>query len=269
MSENTHTGNLPPASFSRLDLARLRAALAGLRLGHPLIYFPALDSTNSHAAALAQTGAAEGTLVTTDDQTAGRGRIGRTWKSLPGRQLALSLVLRPAFPPHFLVMASALAVAEAIETVTGLTPAIKWPNDVLVGGRKVCGILIETSPGVAILGIGLNVNGSLADDAELATRATTLADAAGRDLAREDLAIALVRRLDVLYALLASGGTAAREQVRDVWRGRLVTLGRRVSIRQGGAEIAGVAEDVDADGALLLRRDDGTLQTITWGDVSS
>jgi BirA family transcriptional regulator, biotin operon repressor / biotin---[acetyl-CoA-carboxylase] ligase len=252
-----------------LDHALLRAAFAGLRLGHPLIYFAALDSTNSHAAELARAGAAEGTLVTTDDQTAGRGRIGRAWKSLPRHQLTLSLVLRPAFPPHFLMMASALAVAAAIETVAGLTPAIKWPNDVLVDGRKVCGILIETSPGVAILGIGVNVNGSLAGDAELAARATTLADAAGRELAREDLAVALIRRLDELYTLLASGGTAAREQVRGTWRGRLVTLGRLVSIHQSGAEIAGVAEDVDADGALLLRRDDGTLQTITWGDVSS
>lgn len=258
----------PPAG-KPLDHALLRAALTGLRLGHPLIYFPALDSTNSHAAELARTGAAAGTLVTTDDQTAGRGRIGRAWKSLPGHQLALSLVLRPAFPPHFLVMASALAVAAAIETVSGLTPAIKWPNDVLVDGRKVCGILIETSPGVAILGIGLNVNGSLAGDADLAARATTLAEAAGRDLSREDLAIALIRRLDDLYTLLASGGMAARERVRAEWRARLVTLGRHVSIRQNGAEIAGVAEDVDADGALLLRRDDGTLQTITWGDVSS
>lgn len=252
-----------------LDHARLRAALAGLRLGHPLIYFPAIDSTNSHAAELARARAAEGALVTTDDQTAGRGRIGRVWKSLPGRQLALSLVLRPAFPPHFLVMASALAVAAAIETVSGLTPAIKWPNDVLVDGRKVCGILIETSPGVAILGIGLNVNGSLMGDADLAAHATTLAEAAGRELSREDLAVALIRRLDTLYALLASGGMAAREQVRTDWRGRLVTLGRHVSIRQSGAEIAGTAEDVDADGALLLRRDDGTLQTITWGDVSA
>ena len=252
-----------------LDHALLRAAFAGLRLGHPLIYFPALDSTHSHAAELARTGAAEGTLVTTDDQTAGRGRIGRAWKSLPGHQLALSLVLRPSFPPHFLVMASALAVAGAIETVAGLAPAIKWPNDVLVDGRKVCGILIETSPGVAILGIGLNVNGSLAGDAELASRATTLAEAAGHQLAREDLAIALIRHLDTLYASLASGGTTARERVRDAWRKRLVTLGRRVSIRQSGAEITGTAEDVDAGGALLLRRDDGALQTITWGDVSS
>jgi BirA family biotin operon repressor/biotin-[acetyl-CoA-carboxylase] ligase len=254
---------------SALNVAALEAANAGLRLGMPLIYFPALPSTNTHAAELARKGAAEGTLVTTDDQTAGRGRIGRAWKSLPGQQLALSLVLRPTFPPHFLVMAAALAVAEAVEAVTGLHPAIKWPNDVLVNGRKVCGILIETSPGYAILGIGLNVNGSFADDPDLSARATTLADAAGRELSREALAAEILRRLDGLYATLAGGGEAAQTEVRAAWRARLVTLGRHVSIAQHDATLEGVAEDVDADGALLVRLDDGTLRPITWGDVQS
>jgi BirA family transcriptional regulator, biotin operon repressor / biotin---[acetyl-CoA-carboxylase] ligase len=254
---------------SPLDVTALEAALAGLRLGTPLLYFPALPSTNTHAAELARGGATEGTLVTTDDQTAGRGRIGRTWKSLPGQQLALSLVLRPTFPPHFLVMAAALAVAEAVETVTGLRTAIKWPNDVQVDGCKVCGILIETSPGYAILGIGLNVNGSLGDDPDLAARATTLADAARHDHSREALAAELLRRLDALYAALAAGDAAARATLRMAWRARLATLGRRITVAQHDASLAGVAEDVDADGVLLLRLDDGTLRPITWGDVQS
>ena len=97
-----------------LDVEAVQAEIVPLRLGHPFLYFPAIGSTNTHAAELAREGAAEGTLVTTDDQTAGRGRIGRVWRSLPGQQLAVSLVLRPSFPPHFLVMSSALAVAEAI-----------------------------------------------------------------------------------------------------------------------------------------------------------
>jgi BirA family biotin operon repressor/biotin-[acetyl-CoA-carboxylase] ligase len=251
-----------------LDLAALHAALDGLRLGTPLRYFPALASTNTHAAELARDGAAEGTLVTTDDQTAGRGRVGRVWKSHPNQNLALSLVLRPNFPPQYLVMASSLAVAGAIEEVAGLRAAIKWPNDVLVDGRKVCGILIETSPGYAILGIGVNVNGSYADDAELAARATTLADAAGRPLSRETLLFALLRRLDGLYATLATDGEPARQQIRAEWRARLVTLGRAVTIRQGDSALTGVAEGVDPDGALLLRLTDGELRAITWGDVS-
>jgi BirA family transcriptional regulator, biotin operon repressor / biotin---[acetyl-CoA-carboxylase] ligase len=264
-SGSDHSPDAPPL----LDREALRAALAPLRLGHPLVYLPAIASTNTHAAELARASAVEGTLVTTDDQTGGRGRIGRSWKSLPGQQLALSLVLRPVFPPHFLVMASALAVAEAVEAVAGVATGIKWPNDVLVDGRKVSGILIETSADFAVLGIGVNVNGSLAAYPELAGRAATLAEIVGRDLPREPVAAALLRRLDALYYALQHGEDAARSAVRQAWRERLVTLGRRVSVLQGENTLAGVAEDVDADGMLLLRDGAGTLHTITWGDVGS
>jgi BirA family biotin operon repressor/biotin-[acetyl-CoA-carboxylase] ligase len=255
------------APFPPLDVALLGEALRDSRLGMPLIYFPSLDSTNSHAFELAREGAAEGTLIMTDDQTAGRGRIGRTWKSLPGQQLAFSLVLRPTFPAHFLVMAAAVAVADAVSGVTGLPADIKWPNDVLVQGRKVCGILIETSEGFAVLGIGINANGSLADDPELGARATTLAQERGAVVSREALAAEVLRGLDRIYTALMSGGAAAQEDLRDIWRARLVTLGRPVTLRQGEATVAGVAEDVDADGALLLRLGSGTLKPVTWGDV--
>ncbi|HEX8995962.1 MAG TPA: biotin--[acetyl-CoA-carboxylase] ligase [Ktedonobacterales bacterium] len=255
------------ADIRSLDVEALRRALEGLRLGHPLVYLAEVGSTNTHAGELARAGGAEGTLVTTDHQTAGRGRVGRTWKALPGQQLAMSLILRPAFPAHFLVMASALAVAEAIEAVTGARPDIKWPNDVLLGDLKVCGILIETSEGVATLGMGLNVNGSLADDPELAARATTLADALGQPVSREMLAAEILRRLDARYDDLTQGGAAARRTLRAEWRDRLITLGGRATIRQREQTLEGVAEDVDDDGALLLRLDDGRLTTVLWGDV--
>jgi BirA family biotin operon repressor/biotin-[acetyl-CoA-carboxylase] ligase len=267
--DTTSGASAEPAANPPLDVAVLSKAVRDLRLGHPLHYFPAIPSTNTHAFKLAHDGAPEGTLVTTDDQTAGRGRIGRVWKSLPGQQLALSLVLDPQFPPHFLVMASALAVADAIADTTGLAADIKWPNDVQIAGRKACGILIETSADFAVLGIGLNVNGSLDGDAELAARGTTLAQAAGRPIARETVAAVLLGRLDALYAELQTGGEAAQQRVRAEWRSRLVTLGRQVTLRQGQHEVRGLAEDVNADGGLLLRRDDGTLQTVTWGDVDA
>lgn len=250
-----------------LDVAALEAAFTPLTLGRPLIYHPAIASTNTEAMALARQGAGEGTLITTDEQTAGRGRLGRVWQSLPNEQLALSLVLHPSFPPHFLVMASALAVAEAIEAATGLRPEIKWPNDVLIAGRKVCGILIETSERIAVLGIGLNVNGSLAGDPELAVRATTLSDALGQHIAREPLFIELIERLDGLYATLKAGGEQARRQLRAAWRERLATLGKRVTIQQVGRAITGVARDVDESGALIVATDEGRRETITWGDV--
>ncbi len=260
--------SIPPSEPDQpLDVATLEAALAGLRLGHPIVYFANLDSTNSYAMRLAHQGAAEGTLVTTDDQTAGRGRVGRSWLSLPYRQLALSLVLRPKFPPHFLVMASALCVTEALEAVAGLRPDIKWPNDVLLSGRKVCGILIETSSEIAVLGIGLNVNGSLAAHPEIAAKATTVADMLGHSISREAVAVALLKRLDAAYTSLQQRGDAARQEIRDAWRARLVTLGRTVAIHQNEGTVEGIAEDVNSDGALLVRTADGTLETVTWGDV--
>jgi len=218
---------------------------------------------------LARAGAAPGILVIADEQTAGRGRIGRTWRSLPGRQLEFSLLLRPDFPPHFLVMASAVAVAEAIEAVAGVPAGIKWPNDIEVEGRKITGILIETIGDIAVLGIGINVNGSLAGDPLLAPTAITLADAAGREVSRERLFIDLLRRFDARYADLSSNGDAARAALHASWRERLVTLGRRINVRQGESMLSGIAEDVDASGALLLCLDDGTRVPVHWGDVSS
>jgi BirA family biotin operon repressor/biotin-[acetyl-CoA-carboxylase] ligase len=181
--------------------------------------------------------------------------------------LTFSLILRPPFAPHWLVMASALAAADAIEMVTGIRPGIKWPNDVLIGERKVCGILIETSGDFAVLGIGLNVNGSLAGHPQLAARATTLADATGHTVSREALAAELLCALAETYARLCAGGELAQRELRATWRGRLVMLGRRVAIRQEAREQVGLAEDVGTDGALLLRDDAGTLHAITWGDV--
>jgi BirA family biotin operon repressor/biotin-[acetyl-CoA-carboxylase] ligase len=250
-----------------LDVAAVEAGVASLALGHPLVYHQAIASTNTEAMMLARAGATEGTLVTTDDQTAGRGRMGRAWMALPNEQLAFSLVLYPSFPPHFLVMASALSVAEAIEAATGLRPGIKWPNDVLVEGRKVCGILIETSAAIAVLGIGINVNGSIAGHPELAARAITLADALGEPVARELLLIEVLQRLDGLYATLKRGGEQAQRQLREAWRARLVTLGQHVTVQQVDRMITGTATDVDESGALILQADDGTRQTINWGDV--
>jgi BirA family transcriptional regulator, biotin operon repressor / biotin---[acetyl-CoA-carboxylase] ligase len=263
----------PAAHLRPLDADALVARLHTLSLGHPMIYMPVLDSTNSYAMDLARSGASEGTLVITDDQPAGRGRAGRVWRTMPRQQVLCSFILRPVFPPHFLVMVASLAVARTVEDVTGVRPDIKWPNDVLASGRKLCGILIETASDAhqrrfAVLGIGLNVNGTLRDDAEIAAHAATLADLSGRSHAREDVVIALAIHLSHRYHALQTGGASALHAVRNAWRERLVTLGKHVRITQSDLIAEGLAEDVDADGALLLRRADGTQLTVTWGDVS-
>jgi BirA family transcriptional regulator, biotin operon repressor / biotin---[acetyl-CoA-carboxylase] ligase len=258
-----------PGFAAPLDVEAIRSGISELRLGTPLLYIPAIDSTSTRVMKLAREGAPSGLMVITDEQTAGRGRIGRSWRSLPGKQLEFSLLLRPPFPAYFLVMASAVAVAYAIEAVAGIPAGIKWPNDVLVDdGYKVCGILIETTSDFVVLGIGLNVNGSLAEDPGLAEVATTLAAVAGRSLSREALAISLLRRLDLEYADLSKNGADAQKSTWTAWRSRLLSLGRRVSVTQGGVTISGVAEEVDASGSLLLRLEDGRQETVNWGDVS-
>jgi BirA family biotin operon repressor/biotin-[acetyl-CoA-carboxylase] ligase len=258
------SGSGPP-----LDVETIRAATRDLHLGRPLLYFPTIDSTSSYVMSQAREGASPGLLVITDEQSAGRGRIGRSWRSLPGMQLEFSLLLKPSFPSHLLVMASAVAAAEAVETVAEIPVAIKWPNDIEVAGKKAGGILIETTSEFAVLGIGLNVNGTLVDDPLLGLSATTLADAAGHSLSREMIVVELLQRFDLRYADLSAGGDPACVALHTAWRERLVTLGRRVTVTQGDSSVSGIAEAVDAGGSLLLRRDDGTQAVVHWGDVSS
>jgi len=258
----------PDDETTALDSDLIAHALGGSPLPFRLLYFPALDSTNTYAMRLPPDEALEGLVIITDHQTAGRGRVGRAWEGFARQQLTFSLILRPPFAANWLMMASALAVHKAITGVTGLAAAIKWPNDVLIGGKKVCGILIETSGAIAVIGIGVNVNGSLAHVPELAARATTLEDEAGRPLSREALAAALLLALAEHYDAMRSHGDAGREAVRLAWRDRLNTLGADVCIDQGQTQVTGWAEDVAEDGELIVRRDDGERVLISWGDVS-
>ncbi len=265
-------------SFPLLAIEELRGTLQTALIGKTLIYHPSLDSTNTLALDLirsAQTDGtppAEGTVILTDHQPGGRGRQGRRWQSLPGQQVLLSIIVYPAFPMSSLVMCAALAVREAIAQTTTLSPAIKWPNDVLLGGKKVCGILIETtnSPDnrwCAVVGIGVNVFGSFKEDPELAERATSIAEQGGSTIGREALIAAILHRFEEHYLQLQHGGRAGARQVWSGWREHLATRGRLVRVQQGEQTIEGLALDVEADGALLVRQGDGTTAQIHWGDV--
>jgi BirA family biotin operon repressor/biotin-[acetyl-CoA-carboxylase] ligase len=257
----------PADPTAALDLGLIEHALTASLLPFNLRYFPTLDSTNTYAMQLASGAAQEGLVIITDHQFAGRGRMGRAWEGFPRRQLTFTIVLAPPFPAYWLMMASALSVQEAIGAVTGLTAAIKWPNDVLVGGKKVCGILIETSGDVAVVGVGVNVNGSLAQRLELAERATTLQDETGVLLSREALAAEILLTFARHYAAMRACGAAGRAAVRAAWRERLMTLGRDVRVAQGATHVSGWAEDVESDGALVVRQPNGERTIIRWGDV--
>lgn len=258
--------------FPLLNLADIENRLHTTRIGKTLVYRPVIDSTNTLALRMAGEGAAEGTVVLTDDQPGGRGRQGRRWQALPGQQALLSIITYPAFPAHFLVMCAALAVREAIALTTDLDPTIKWPNDVLVAGKKICGILIETTGGAddrlcAVVGIGVNVHGSFKEVPELVQRATTIAEQGSENVSREGLIAALLERFDEGYEMLLHGGTDGTWRIWKHWRDHLSTLGRWVRIQQGARLVEGMAIGVDGDGALLVRQLDGTTTQITWGDV--
>ena len=237
-------------------------------IGQRVIYYPRLTSTMEVAKQEARQGAAEGTVIVADEQTAGKGRLKRIWLS-PKDNIALSVILYPdvVYLP-FLIMLSSLAVVHCIEAVTGLKSQVKWPNDVLINNKKVCGILIEGDVkgnvvDYAIIGIGVNVNLRLSDFPEILSTATSLSDELGKEVSRLDVIRQLLVEIERLYLALQTGGSVFEE-----WRDRLVTLGRKVRVKSGKTTYEGIAESVATDGSLLLRHPDGSLTKIASGDVT-
>jgi BirA family biotin operon repressor/biotin-[acetyl-CoA-carboxylase] ligase len=253
-----------------LSQESIERALAGVELVRRVVYRPQAGSTNDLAQALAAEGAPEGTLVIADEQTAGRGRLGRSWWAPAGANLLLSLLLRPALPPLAalrLTMAAGLAAAEAIEQTTGLVVRLKWPNDIWLNGKKAGGILVETRLAgeqleYAIVGLGLNVNADLSKHAQLAGLATSLRMESGQPQDRLPLLRALVERFAAWYSNIGS------PHLREAWARRLITLGQFVEAWAGQQPVSGLAEAVDEDGALLVRTGDGRLHKLSAGDVS-
>lgn len=237
-------------------------------IGRRVIYHSRVASTNELAKQVVQQGADEGTVVIADEQTAGKGRLKRVWLS-PKGSVSLSIILYPSVVYlSSLIMVASLAVVHSIGAVTGLKSQLKWPNDVLVNGRKVSGILIENSVRgdtvkYAIIGIGVNVNLRLSDFPEILPTATSLSDELGRDISRLELIRRLLVEIEKLYLALPTGGAIYQE-----WRDNLVTLGKRVRIKSGKTDYEGVAESAASDGSLQLRLPDGSLTKIVAGDVA-
>ena len=240
-------------------------------VGRDIQVFQQTSSTNDVLEKLARDGVQEGVVVFAESQTAGRGRLGRKWVSATGQGLWFSVLLRPEMPPASvtqLTIAAATAVARAIRSETGLTPQIKWPNDILIQNKKVVGILTELSAELdrvryVVLGIGVDVNVTRFPPS-VAGAATSLAAASGKKFNRAEIAATILRELDADYARVTRGvfPTLAEE-----WEQQCITLGKRVQIHIGERTIAGRAESLDSDGALLLRTDHGHLERIVGGDV--
>lgn len=252
----------------------IRTGLRSRVIGRVLELLPEIGSTNDRAMAAGDGGTAEGFCVLADRQTAGRGRLGRTWASPPGVGLYTSILLRPKAPLSslpLLTLVAGLAVTDAIRGVAALTARLKWPNDVWLDGRKVAGILTELATSASsvryvVVGIGINVNHS-ADDfpAELRSAATSLFQLCGRPIARGLLAAAIYNGMDNWYALFCQD---RREMILEAGRLRSATLGNPVHVLAGSEDWQGQAVDLDPDGALLVRDESGATRRVVAGDVS-
>ncbi len=244
--------------------------LADLRFGHPIYLFETIGSTNDEAKLMAAADAPEGLLIVAETQTAGRGRNGRSWLTPPGQALACSLILRPAVPVEQatrLTMLAAVATCQAIEQTTPLHAMLKWPNDVLIAGKKVGGLLLETALkgsrlDYAILGLGLNVSFVPPPEA-VEFPATGLEAEAETTVDRAQLLHALLENLERLYPRLWSED----KTLYHAWRTRLTMMGEPIVIRTAEGERTGRLEGVTPEGALVLRQATGEALTLLAADV--
>jgi len=242
-------------------------------IGRDIRVFQETTSTNDVIERLARYGIKEGTVVFAESQSKGRGRLGRKWLSPSNKGLWFSILLRPSLRPQEatqLTVASANALRRAIQNYTGLKAGIKWPNDILLNGRKVAGILTEMAAELdrvkhVILGIGVDVNLNAADfPADLRKTATSLKIELGEPVSRSELAIHILRELDRDYERICCGDFCA---VADEWEEHCTTMGQVVRIQPGNHAVRGRAESLAEDGALLVRTDHGHLERVVAGDV--
>ncbi|MEK7772926.1 MAG: biotin--[acetyl-CoA-carboxylase] ligase [Deltaproteobacteria bacterium] len=242
-------------------------------IGGNIYFFRSLDSTNTRAYELGRGGCPEGTAVIADSQTNGKGRVGRRWESLPGVNLYTSIVLRPPVPPqnaNNLTFLSAVALAESVSHFIRRRPSVKWPNDVLVDGRKIAGILLEMDSEAdrvhfVVAGIGVNLNMKEEMFPEfLRNTATSVMEKAGGAVDRAEFARSLYSSIEKWYKIYLKEGFTP---VLDEWRGYFEAAGRPVKVTSFNRTVEGICAGVDMDGALLVRTPSGKVERVVSGDV--
>lgn len=276
ISSTPNRGYRLDQSPDKLSPGALSALLPpGAVVGRELVVLEQVDSTNNEVKRRALAGAADGLAVVAEQQTGGRGRRGRSFVSPAGQGLYLSVLLRPRCPLEevsTLTAWTAVAVCNAVERVCGVRPGIKWPNDVILDGRKLCGILTELELEAetaalrhVVVGVGINLTQTAADfGPEVAPVAVSLAQALGRAPRRAEMAAAVLAALDELYAAFPAERAAWLER----YRADCLTLGRTVRLLRAGEEEEAFAEAVDDAFALVVRRADGSREAVSSGEVS-
>lgn len=256
-----------------LSVEAITRGLATRWMGRVLHVYETIDSTNTKALQAAGKGEPEGAVFIADEQSAGRGRLGRSWVSPRGASLSLSVIVRPRVPPiqvPLVTLLTAISVAQAIREVTGVSSVIKWPNDVLINGRKVAGILTELRAEQdvvqdLVIGIGVNVNmGGDALPEDVRTSATSLKEETGRETNRSLLLCVLLQCLENWYEMFQRG---ERDRIIREWLRTSDTIGRWVRVSAPGEVMEGEATGITPHGALILRQRDGTERNIYSGDV--
>jgi len=253
---------------------KLQYGLRTKRFGRKILFSHQVGSTNDWAKELALLGAEEGTVAMAETQTAGHGRLGREWAS-PEGGLWFSVIFRPELEPteaSKLVFAAGLAVAEVLHELYGLRAETKWPNDVLVNGRKVCGILAEMNTtgdevNFVVIGVGINANFDAKEalPEELSKDATSLETALGRSVQLDTLFRTMLERLECIYELFVKEGFAS---VLTMWKKYATFLGCKVEVLTGTERLVGFALDVDDDGGLTVKLENGNVRDVLVGDVS-
>lgn len=251
----------------------VRSELLHSEIGHKVIHYFRTESTNAAALHLDVQEGPHGTVVIAEEQTAGRGRLGRQWYSEKSSGIYCSIILRPPLSPAaapILTLLAGVAAHHAVRLVTGLEVDIRWPNDLLVNGRKVCGILTEMKAELdrlhlVVLGIGINVNHSAMPE-DLRDIATSLALEGGRHYSRLQVLTDLLREVERFYHVLLKDGSAAI--VREWEAASSYAEGKRVRVKAGGQETLGTTAGLDATGALKIIRDDGRQELLVAGEIT-
>ncbi len=254
------------------DADKLSRLLLGEVLGKRIHFLEEVDSTNNYAVGLAVAGAEEGEAVIADRQTRGKGRLDRVWMSPPGKNLYLTVILRPRISPSVspqLTLTAGVAAAEVLSGYCGDKVSLKWPNDILIRGRKACGILTEmrlrgTEVDFIVVGMGVNINMDRTDFDESFGLATSLKVEVGREVSRFDVALKLLRGFGKWYRVFLEGGFSP---IREEWIASSGMLGRRIEVRSKDNVEKGVFEGLDEKGALLLLDEEEERRHIISGDV--
>jgi BirA family transcriptional regulator, biotin operon repressor / biotin---[acetyl-CoA-carboxylase] ligase len=253
-----------------LDCDAIRHGLATFISGN-IHCFEECTSTNDIAKEFAREGQPDGTIILADYQSAGRGRMARSWLAPKYSSILMSIVFRPSLaPPQIprVTMAISLGACDAIEQMTGLGPKVKWPNDLLLNGKKCAGILSEAEftdnrVEYVVAGLGLNANFQAGSVVGIPQDATTLLTELLESVSREDLVVAIAYQIKKYYSRVQAG-----EDLGPEWKSRMASLGSRVSVHAGDQFIEGIAQDVDEDGALIVIKANGQAERIIAGDVT-